>query len=59
MRQIEQLLKRREHENAQMDVIIAGLKRQLTHHPESVNSSIEPNAKLEDDFFEDEHMSEA
>jgi hypothetical protein len=41
-----------------MNVIIAGLKRQLTDYPDSVNSSIEPNAKLEEDFFEDEHMSD-
>jgi hypothetical protein len=37
-----------------MNVIIAGLKHQLTEDAGSVNSSIEENAKLEEDFFEDD-----
>lgn len=37
-----------------MNVIIAGLKHQMTDDVDSVNSSIEANAKLEDDFFEDD-----
>ena len=36
-----------------MNVIIAGLKRQLSDDVESINSNIEGNAKLEEDFFED------
>jgi len=34
-----------------MNVIIAGLKRQLNNDAESMSSSIEGNAKLEEDFF--------
>lgn len=37
-----------------MNVIIAGLKHQMADDVESVNSSIEANAKLEDDFFDDD-----
>ena len=36
-----------------MNVIIAGLKRQLCDDGDSINSSIQANAKLEEDFFED------
>jgi hypothetical protein len=43
---MEQILRKREKENAEMDVIIAGLKRQLTDDGESINSSVEANAKL-------------
>lgn len=57
IRQMEQLLKKRERENSEMNVIIAGLKRQLIDDVESVNSSIEANAKLEEDFFEDENLA--
>lgn len=39
-------MKKREKENAEMNVIIVGLKRQLGDG-DSVNSSIEDNAKLE------------
>lgn len=41
-----------------MNVIITGLKRQLTDKTDSVNSSIEANAKLEEDFFEDQNVNE-
>lgn len=43
---MEQLLKQKDRENAEMNVIITGLKRQLGEEGESVNSSIEANAKL-------------
>lgn len=56
IRQMEQLLKKREKENAEMNVIIAGLKRQMNDDTESINSNIEGNAKLEEDFFEDESI---
>jgi len=36
-----------------MNVIIAGLKRQTADDGESVDSNIEANAKLEEDFFDD------
>lgn len=36
-----------------MNIIIAGLKRQFLDEGDSVGSSIEANAKLEEDFFED------
>lgn len=41
-----------------MNVIIAGLKRQMNNDGESLNSSIEGNAKLEEDFFEDESVKQ-
>lgn len=37
-----------------MNVIIAGLKHQMKGDADSVNSSIEDNVKLEDDFFDDD-----
>ena len=51
---MEQLLKKRERENSEMNVIIAGLKRQMVDDAESVDSNIEGNAKLEEDFFDDD-----
>ena len=41
-----------------MNVIIAGLKRQMTDDVQSLNSNIENNAKLEEDFFEDESLKQ-
>ena len=52
---MEQLLKRRERENQEMNVIIAGLKRQLAlDDGDSIHSDIEEGAKLEQDFFDDD-----
>jgi len=53
MRQIEELLKERERQNHEMNVIIAGMKRQVHEDKESVCSNIEENVKIEQDFFDD------
>ena len=36
-----------------MNVIIAGMKRQVHEDKESVNSNIEENVRIEQDFFDD------
>ncbi len=36
-----------------MNVIIAGMKRQVNDDKESVSSNIEENVNLEEDFFND------
>lgn len=36
-----------------MNIIIAGMKRQVNEDNESVNSNIQENVKIQDDFFDD------
>jgi uncharacterized membrane-anchored protein len=53
IRQIEEMIRQRERENAEMEVIITGMKRQIVDDGKSVSSKVEDLPSEGVDFFDD------